>query len=161
MAKQTSTHGGTNMPISSSNPIDFAAIAVAMRGTVARWYNAEIQIIDPNTRDQTWDMETNTFTNSPATILYTGAARIQPLREAKTPDMEITQGSIHGIRVQVPYDASVGFIRKGLQVVVTNGGEDAILEDLQFTVRSAINSSYGWNRTIECDVDVKSVADVA
>jgi len=50
-------------------------------------------------------------------------------------------------------------IRKGLQVKVTDGGEDHVLESLQFVVSSAVNSSYGWNRTIECDVDVKSVAD--
>jgi hypothetical protein len=30
---------------------------------------------------------------------------------------------------------------------------------LQFVVTSAINSSYAWIRTIECEVDLKSVAD--
>lgn len=159
MAKQTSTHGGTNMPISSSNPIDFAAIAVEMRGAVARWYNATIQIIDPNTRDQAWNLTTNTFTNNPATVLYTGSARIQPIGADKMPDLGITQGGTRGIRVQVPYDANLPLIRKGLQVKVTDGGEDHVLESLQFVVSSAINSSYGWNRTIECEVDVKSVAN--
>lgn len=159
MAKQMSTHGGTNMPISSSNPIDFAAIAVEMRGAVARWYNATIQIIDPNTRDQAWNLTTNTFTNNPATVLYTGPARIQPVGADKMPDLGITQGGTRGIRVQVPYDANLPLIRKGLQVKVTNGGEDHVLESLQFVVSSAINSSYGWNRTIECEVDVRSVAN--
>lgn len=159
MAKQMSTHGGTNMPISSSNPIDFAAIAVEMRGAVARWYNATIQIIDPNTRDQAWNLTTNTFTNNPATVLYTGPARIQPIGAEKMPDLGITQGGTRGIRVQVPYDANLPLIRKGLQVKVTNGGEDHVLESLQFVVSSAINSSYGWNRTIECEVDVRSVAN--
>ena len=142
-----------------SGNIDFAAIAQEMRQTVARWYNATVEIIDPNTGDQTWDVVTNTFSGNPAVTVYTGSARVQPIRTADTPDMEITQGAIQGIRVQVPYDETVGLIRKGFQVKVTNGGEDAVLQDLQFVVRSAINSSYGWNRTIECDVDVKSVAD--
>lgn len=142
-----------------SGNIDFAAIAQEMRQTVARWYNATVEIIDPNTGDQTWDVVTNTFSGNPAVTVYTGSARVQPIRTAATPDMEITQGAIQGIRVQVPYDETVGLIRKGFQVKVTNGGEDAVLQDLQFVVRSAINSSYGWNRTIECDVDVKSVAD--
>jgi hypothetical protein len=75
------------------------------------------------------------------------------------PDLGITQGAIESIRVQVPYDATIGLVRKGLQVQVVSGGEDATLQDLQFVVRSGINSSYGWNRTIECDADVKSVAD--
>jgi len=77
----------------------------------------------------------------------------------REPHLAVTQGAIQSIRVQVPYDANLPLIRKGLQVRVTNGGEDAVLTTLQFVVRSAINSSYGWNRTIECDVDVRSVAD--
>jgi len=71
----------------------------------------------------------------------------------------VAQGAIQGVRVQVPYDPSLPLIRKGLQVKVTDGGQDAVLESIQFVVRSAINSSYGWNRTIECDVDVKSVSN--
>lgn len=147
------------MAISKNSFIDFAKIANEMRGIVARWYNAEIRIIDPNTRDQAWDIDTNTFTNTPATVLYTGKARIQPISTARTPDLGVTQGGIQSIRVQVPYDENLPLIRKGLQVEVLNPGEDITLGSLQFTVRSAINSSYGWNRTIECDADVKSVAD--
>jgi hypothetical protein len=147
------------MPVSSSSPIDFASIAAQMRPTVALWYNAEIEIIDPNSGEELWDEYTNEYINDSATVLWSGHARIQHLRDARTPDMVITQGAIHPIRVQVPYDAELPLIRKGLQVKVTDGGEDAVLPTLQFVVRSAINSSYGWNRTIECDVDVRSVAD--
>ena len=147
------------MAILPNSPIDFAAIALEMRGTVARWYNADIKIIDPNTGDEVWDPETNTYTGNAAVEIYSGKARIQPIRNARTPDLGITQGAIESIRVQVPYDANIGLVRKGLQVQVVTGGQDATLADLQFVVRSGINSSYGWNRTIECDVDVKSVAD--
>jgi hypothetical protein len=75
------------------------------------------------------------------------------------PSMTVNQGSIRGVRIQVPYDANLGFIRKGLQVKVTDGGENSVLEDLSFVVNGAINSSYGWNTTIECDVDLKSVGN--
>lgn len=145
------------MAISKNSSIDFAKIATEMRDIVSRWYNAEIQIIDPNLRDQVWDMATNTYSTTSEVVLYSGSARVQPLREASTPDIGVTQAAIHGVRIQVPHDASVGLIRKGLQVRVTDGGEDSVLEDLKFVVKSAINSSYGWNRTIECEVDVKSV----
>ena len=147
------------MPVSSSQPIDFASIAIQMRSAVARWYNAEIEIIDPNMNEQFWDEHTNEYVYDPADILWSGPARIQPISQARTPDMVITQGAIQAIRVQVPYDANLPLIRKGLEVKVTNGGEDKVLESLQFVVRAAITSSYGWNRTIECDVDVRSVAD--
>jgi hypothetical protein len=158
MAKQTSTHGGTNMPIPSSNPIDFAAIAVEMRGTVARWYNAEIEIIDTNLREQTWNEFTNTYGETTETVVWSGNARVQPIRSERLPDLDVMQGAVRSVRVQVPYDASLALVRKGMQVRITSGGEDAVLDDLILVVRSAINSSYGWNRTIECDADVKSVA---
>lgn len=142
-----------------SGNIDFAAIAQEMRQTVARWYNATVEIIDPNLGDQTWDPVTNTYSGDSDVVVWSGAARIQPLGSDRMPDLTVTQGGIRGIRVQVPYDAELPLIRKGLQVKVTDGGEDVVLESLQFVVSSAINSSYGWNRTIECDVDVKSVAN--
>jgi hypothetical protein len=130
-----------------------------MRGAVARWYNATVQIIDPNLEDQSWDPETNAYSGNSAVVIYSGSARIQPIGTDRTPAVDFAQAGVRGIRVQVPYDASVPLIRKGLQVKVTNGGQDVVLETLQFVVSSAINSSYGWNRTIECDVDVKSVAN--
>jgi hypothetical protein len=147
------------MPVSSSNPIDFASIAIQMRSTVARWYNAEIEIIDPNTREQNWDEFTNEYIYDSEVIVWSGAARVQPVSTVKLPDVDIMQGAVQTVRIQVPYDANLSLVRKGMQVRVTNGGEDAVLEDLILTVRSAINSSYGWNRTIECDADVKSTAD--
>jgi len=34
-----------------------------------------------------------------------------------------------------------------------------VLEQLGFVIRSAVNSSYAWGRTIECEVDLKSVSN--
>ncbi len=149
------------MAISKNTGIDFAKMATEMRTIVARWYNAKIQIVDPNTREMNdyWDPETNSYSQATEVVLYTGSARVQPVRNARTPDMSIGQGAVESVRVQVPYDASLGLIREGMRINITDPGEDAVLSGLQLVVRSAINSSYGWNRTIECDVDVKSVAD--
>lgn len=146
------------MPVSSSQPIDFAKIATEMRATVAKWYNGSIQIIDTNIREQTWNEFTNTYGTDTAAVVYSGSARIQPINSARMPDLDIMQGGVQSVRIQVPYSANLSLIRKGMQVRIVSGGEDAILDDLILTVRSAINSSYGWNRTIECDADVKSVA---
>jgi len=145
------------MPISSSQPIDFASIAIEMRSTVARWYNAEIEIINPNTREQEWDEVTNEYISDSAEIVWSGVGRVQPISAARTPNLDISEGAIRSVRIQVPYDANLSLIRKGMQVRITGGGEDAVLETVILTVRSAVNSSYGWNRTIECDADVKNV----
>lgn len=152
------------MAISKNTPIDFAKIALEMRGIVARWYNAEVEIVDPNVRDldDEWNPVTNTYTEGTDTVIWSGPARVQHIRTASTPDLGITQGAIQSIRVQIPMngdEGDAGFIQKGMRVRVTNGGENIQLTLLEFVVRSSVNSSYGWNQTIECDADVKSVAN--
>jgi hypothetical protein len=144
------------MAISKDAPIDFAKIAAEMRQTVARWYNATVEVFDPNLEGLEWDPETNEYSGDPEVIVWSGSARVQPIRNATVPELGVMQGAIESIRVQIPYDAEVGLIRKGMMVRVTDGGEDTVLQNLSFVVRSAVNSSYGWNRTIECDVDVKN-----
>lgn len=152
------------MAISKNTPIDFAKIALEMRDIVARWYNAEIEIVDPNTRDldDEWDPITNTYAASTDVTVWSGAARVQPIRTASTPDIGITQTAIRAVRVQIPMNGTetdAGFIQKGMRIRVTSGGENLQLEEVELVVRSSINSSYGWNQTIECDVDLKSVAN--
>lgn len=147
------------MGVFANGGINFSAISSEMRGTVANWFNATIQIVDPNVEDVEWDVYTNTQSSGTPTVIWSGPARVQHLTPNRTPDVAYSQTDIRGIRIQLPYDAEVGLIRKGLQVVVTDGGSDPVLEQLGFVVKSSINSSYAWNRTIECDVDLKSVAD--
>lgn len=144
------------MAISRNSYIDFAKIALEMRGTLARWYNAEIEIVDPNLREQTWNEFTNTFGSSTESVLWSGKARIQPVGSERLVDLDIARGSIRAVRFQIPHDASLPLVRAGLQIIVTDGGQDSVLENLMFIVTGSINSSYKWNRTIECEVNLKS-----
>ena len=139
--------------------VNFAAVSAQMASTMLSWMNATVQIVDPNTADAEWDPFTNTEISSGNTVLWQGPARIQHLSGEALPEVGYSQVGIRGIRLQVPMDPSLGFVRKGLQVIVIDGGSDTELEQLQFVVTSAINSSYAWVRTIECEVDVKSVAN--
>lgn len=139
--------------------LNFESIGAYMGDTMRLWMNATIQIVDPNTGDATWNEWTNTETGGTPTVIWSGPARIQHLKNMSTPDVGYSQVGIRGIRLQVPIDASAGFIRKGLQVIVTDGGNDYELEQLSFVITSAINSSYAWIRTIEAEVDVKSIAN--
>jgi hypothetical protein len=63
------------------------------------------------------------------------------------------------VRFQVPLDETRSFVRAGLVIRVTDGGLFPDLEKMQFNVSSAINSSYAWLLTIECEADVKSELD--
>lgn len=139
--------------------IDFASISREMRGTMLPWMNGTVQIVDPNSENQTWDPFTNEYTGGGSTVLWQGPARIQHLKADSTPVVGYSEIGIRGIRFQIPMDSELGFIRKGLQVIVIDGGSDPELEQLSYVITSAINSSYAWGRTIEAEVDVKSVAN--
>ena len=147
------------MAISASSPIDFEKIAQEMRSTVERWYNATVQVVDPNTGNLVWNISTNSYTGDAATVIWSGTARIQQISLPQIKSNDVRETSIMSIRIQIPYDNSRELIRKGFSVRVTDGGENHNLADLEFTVKSAINSSYGWNTTIECEVDAKSIAN--
>lgn len=139
--------------------LDFSAMGAEMAKTSLPWMNGTVQIVDPELADQQWDEWTNEYTGSSATVLWSGPARIQHLGGERGPLVGYADSSIRGIRFQIPIDGYAGFIRKGLQVIVTDGGNDPELEQLQFVVTSSVNSSYAWLRTIEAEVDAKSVAD--
>ena len=150
--------GGINVGVFNGS-INFAKIGTEMAKTYGLWLNASIQIVDPNVTGGTWNEWTNEQTGGNPEVLWSGNARIQHLLSDRLYDVGFSQTAIRGIRVQVPLDVSAGFIRKGLQVIVTDGGNDYELEQLQFVITSAINSSYAWGRTIEAEVDLKSVAN--
>ncbi len=143
----------------TSGGLDFAAISTEMRSTMLPWMNGTIQIVDPNIGEQEWNEFTNEYATNTSEVLWQGPARIQHLSSETMPYVGMSQISVRGIRLQVPMDAELGFVRKGLQVIVIDGGSDPELEQLQFVVTSSINSSYAWGKTIECEVDVKSVAN--
>jgi hypothetical protein len=139
--------------------VSFANIGADMASTVRLWMNATIQIVDPNVGDGVWNPYTNTETGGEHTVIWQGPARIQHLKSDTSPIVGYSEVGIRGIRLQIPLDPAAGFIRKGLQIIVTDGGNDYELEQLQFVISSAVNSSYAWIRTIEAEVDVKSIAN--
>ena len=131
------------MAISKSSKIDFAAISSEMSGIVSRWFNGTIQIVDPNLENLVWDEWTNTSTGT-ETVLWTGEARIQPIAyNTSDPDAGKSVLASRRVRFQVPLDETRAFVRSGLMVRVTD-------------ISSAINSSYAWLLTIECEADAKS-----
>ena len=146
------------MAISKNSKIDFAAISAEMGSIAARWFNGTIQIVDPNLDTLTFDPWTNTSTGT-ETVLWSGDARIQPINENRDPEGGKSVLSSRRVRFQVPLDETRDFVHAGLVVRVTDGGEFPDLVNLQFNILSAVNSSYAWLLTIECDADVKSELD--
>lgn len=153
------TLGGINVGV-FNNGVDFTAMGAEMAKTALPWMNGSIQIIDPNTEDASWDAWTNEYiSGGSGTVLWSGPARIQHLRSEILSEVGFSENGVRKIRLQIPLGGEAPFIRKGLQIIVTDGGNDTELEQLLFVVTSSVNSSYAWLRTIEAEVDVKSVAN--
>lgn len=147
------------MPVSSSAPIDFSAISAEMGTTARRWMNGAIEIVDTNLDDLVFDPWTNESSGSES-VLWSGAARIQNVAyDTRDPDAGKSVLASRRVRFQVPLDETRSFVRAGLVVRVTDGGLFPDLTNMQFNVSSAINSSYAWLLTIECEADVKSELD--
>ena len=144
------------MGMYSQPDIDFSRIGSEMASAVSPWMNATIQVVDQNTNAQTWDVVTNTYAGGNQTVVWSGRARVQQLTSFSTPDSAYQQIGVRAVRIQIPLDNSTGLIRAGMRVVVADGGNDASLEELSYIVKSAINSSYAWLRTIEAEADVKT-----
>lgn len=135
--------------------IDFVAIGSEMAKVSEAWMNGEVEIFDPNLSATEFDPFTNSESGEEPITIWSGRARIQPLSTAATPNVGYAQHSVRQVRVQVPLDSAAGFIRKGLRLRVTSPGNDYALEGLVFTINDAVNSSYGWLRTLMCEVDLK------
>lgn len=148
------------MAISYNTPIDFAKISAEMGEVANQWMNGSIEIIDPNLENLVWDEWTNTSTGS-VIVLWSGEARIQPINQASDLSAGKSRLATRKVRFQVPLDETRDFVRAGLSVRVTDGGQFPDLQNLQFNVSSAINSSYAWLLTIECEADVKSELDAS
>lgn len=147
------------MPVSSSAPIDFNKISAEMSVTAQRWMNGAIEIVDPNLESIVFDPWTNDSSGTEV-VLWSGNARIQQIAyETRDPDGGKSMLANRRVRFQVPLDETRSFVRAGLVVRVTDGGLFPDLEKMQFSVSSAINSSYAWLLTIECEADVKSELD--
>jgi len=147
------------MPVSSSTPIDFSKISAEMGATAERWMNGAIEIVDPDLENIVWDEWTNQASGSEI-VLWSGAARIQQVSyDTRDPDAGMSVLANRRVRFQVPLDETRDLVHAGLVVRVTDGGQFPDLEKIEFNISSAINSSYAWLLTIECEADVKSQLD--
>lgn len=138
---------------------NFAQISDTMSAVANNWMNAEVSIVDPNLDILVWDEWTNEYISNDETVLWSGKARVQPINMAYSGDAGMSTVATRRVRIQIPKSETRGFIRAGLQIRVTNGGEFPEMESLQFIIREAVSSSYSWLVAVECDVDVKSEMD--
>ena len=145
------------MGVFSTGGPNFNAISNVMSDATSLWMNATVRIIDPELTEVQWNEWTNTMTGSTRTV-WEGKGRVQPIRGADvlTPEIGFATSNIRRVRVQIPLDNAREYVRPGYEVKILDGELFPDLEDLQLVVMSALNSSYAWLATIDCQVNAKT-----
>lgn len=137
--------------------IDIAGISEIMQPVVEGWMNAEITLYYPATKSGTYDRWTNTKTGSEMTEIWSGAARMVRVRIpfGLASDESVTTST--NVRFQLPLDAEFDgdvLAIDGLRIRVDQCDLFPDAEHFDYVVMTALNSSFAWNRTIECAVDM-------
>lgn len=128
---------------------------IASVSGLAEFQNATIQIVDPSLLTTTYDYDSNEYTVTGDGVVYTGQARVQPLRSTNVGGVSGgNPTSVSGVTVQIPY-GEVVVVKRGWRVQVTDGGRNTALEGFLFTVVSDVNSSHQASHTFEAMVDVE------
>ena len=134
---------------------DIDAIGERMEPVVEEFFNGNITIYNPNIQDGAFDVWKNTVAGRSHTELWTGSARIQPVRWPVMVTGKAEQSAYKAVRFQIPLDADIDttVVREGMRIQVNNGGRFKDIENMLFVVTAATNSSFAFNRTIDAVVD--------
>lgn len=141
---------------------DVDGYAELLRPLVTPWVKqAWVAIIDPTKRTTTENAITGVISNVTVTPVFTGWARVQPLRTALNVKRAVDTTTSRTVQFWVGYtkDDTLPDIKPGFEVVVMDGGNDPQLEEYQYVVTGSQNSSAAWQRTIETIVNLESRPD--
>lgn len=152
--------GVAGFPVFKTLPYaDVEAYAAFMKGLLTPWlHQAWIAIIDPTQTTSTEDSVTGVITGVTITPVWTGYSRVQPLRSALGVKRAVDSTTTRVVQFQIEYPTEVKAfdIKPGFEIVVMDGLNDPFLEEYQYVVTGAINSSMAWQRTIETTVNLES-----
>lgn len=136
------------------SPASVTDWSAAITAAVLPLMTGAIEIYDPESATTTpYDPATDTGgVSTPALFMAERPARIQQLTSTDLPGTtEWTAKTPY--RIQIELRPGDPYIRKGLQVRVTNGDKDPSLTERSYEVISAVNSSNAAVRTINCVSD--------
>lgn len=113
---------------------------------------AQVEIIDPRLGEGEYDPVTNTWVGGPVT-LYTGKARVQPLRSASRAPVPGASTTTQTVLISLPVETlSIPFeVSHVLKVI--DGGLNPDLVRYQYRIKELMDSSNPIERTIMCEVD--------
>ncbi len=116
----------------------------------------DVGIYYQNLEGRTYNATTNTWATT-ATTVWSGKARIQPLSNSSERMVSTNDTFVRQVQVHINFAGNViADIRPGHYLLVSASPLDANLTKFVYIVRSVINSSNPWQRTLICEVDMES-----
>lgn len=132
------------------------AWVAALRGTPESAMAATVLIYDPNSSGRVYNPDTDTWTDV-QTPVWTGKARVQPLRSANNKDQPGNETTVQTTLVSIPVDAVTEDFRPGLQMDVLTAPLNPALLTYQFVLQEIMDSSNPLERTLMFTVDQETV----
>lgn len=129
------------------------------RGASSAFQICDVDIYNEQLGSRVYNATTNTWdTNS--TIIWSGKARIQPTKVSSERTVETNATFVRQVTVQIDFAGTeIADIRPGNYLLVTASPYDDTLTKFVYLVRSIMNSSNPWQRTLVCEVDMESDPD--
>jgi hypothetical protein len=113
---------------------------------------ATIEVFNPGIGGSTYDAATNTWTSA-RTVLWTGKARVQPVRNAALRANMANPTSIQEVEIHIPLAADTPDIRPNDQIFIVDSPYDSSLQHYIVTVRGSVSSSNPWHKIVRCEID--------
>ncbi len=143
----------------AANRVDIPGIAAAMRPALEQWMTAHVRIYDPK-RATAADYDPTADTGGTATrvlVFDSGAngAIVQAIRSPTRIDVGGQANGILGVRFQIKREVAAEAgqkLRGGLIIEVVDGGNDAELEALTFSLTDIVDGSLAWDRIYDAVV---------
>lgn len=122
----------------------------------------DISIYNENLGGRTYNATTNAWTNTD-TKIWSGKARIQAKTTASDRMIKVNPTSVREVQFQISFNkntlaGSNGImpdLRPGNYIIVNNSPYDSSLQKFSYIIKSVINSSNPWQRTILTEVDME------
>jgi hypothetical protein len=132
------------------------------RAVAAGFQICNITIYNENLGGRTYNATTNAWTNAD-TAIWAGKARIQGTTRASDRMVKVNPTSVREVEFQISFNkntlagatAPMADLRPGNYIIVNNSPYDSTLEKYSYVVKSVINNSNPWQRTILAEVDME------
>lgn len=113
---------------------------------------AQVEITDPKASQGIYDPVTGEWTSG-SVPLYSGKARVQPLRSASRASIPGASTTTQTILISLPVETLSIPLEVSYLLKVTNGGLNPDLLRYQYRIKELMDSSNPIERTIMCEVD--------